>query len=149
MQLQLFVFFFLLTLGICFFFNFGSKAKTFFCSITRIAACLSSSYSSLFLHPRQLQLFPQYPFKLKHSQYIFKHLEFLQLQDLLFFFLLNKGASLTWYVFLWILCFLSELGKDSYVSSDLRVCPKTFSFFIVKVDRFLLSINSSGRKSSY
>ena len=112
-----------------------------------MANFLSSSFSTPFLHPMHLQECPQYPWFWKHSQYNFRHLEFLQLQDLTFFFLFKLPVNLISVFCLLILCFLSELTVDSDILSDLKFCANTLIFLRVNVLLLLLSIKFSGISS--
>lgn len=61
---------------------FGLKAKGFLMRICSLACKRSSSCEATLLQPLQAQLAPQNLLFAKHSQYNFKHLDFLQLQDL-------------------------------------------------------------------
>ena len=61
--------------------NFGLKASGFLSIKVSIALFLSTSYSSVLWHPTQLHSSPQTWFSLKQSQYNFRHLVFLQLQN--------------------------------------------------------------------
>jgi hypothetical protein len=58
---------------------FGLNATGFLSKIAAIVSFLTDSFSILLQHPLQLQ-FLQYSPLAKHSQYSFRHLEFLQLQ---------------------------------------------------------------------
>ena len=58
---------------------FGLNAFGFLSRIAEIVSLRTDSFSILLQHPLQLQ-FLQYSPLAKHSQYNFKHLEFLQLQ---------------------------------------------------------------------
>ena len=57
----------------------GLKALGFLSNIAEIVSFLRASFSILLQHPLQLQ-FLQYSPLAKHSQYSFRHFEFLQLQ---------------------------------------------------------------------
>jgi hypothetical protein len=60
----------------------GLNAKGFLMRIYSFARSLSSSCLRLLLHPLQAQFDPQNLLLAKHSQYSFRHLDFLQLQVL-------------------------------------------------------------------
>ena len=58
----------------------GLNARGFLIKIYSFAYNLSSSCSARLLHPIHTQLGPQNLLLAKHSQYNFKHFDFLQLQ---------------------------------------------------------------------
>lgn len=72
---------------------FALKADGLRSSVAATALRTASSFSGVLLHPTQLQSW-QNVREAKHSQYSFKHFEFLQLQRFFFRFFLSSSAPL-------------------------------------------------------